>query len=111
MPFELGDVILVPFPFTDLSATKKRPALVVSSRRFNSARPDVVIVAVTSQVRPARGIGEAVLSDWQSAGLARESVTKPIVATVDSSLAIRKLGTLSGADCGTVRAALAEILG
>ena len=46
--FEFGDVVLVPFPFTDQSTTKKRPAIVVSSQTYNSERPDVIIMAVTS---------------------------------------------------------------
>ena len=42
MPFEFGDVVLVPFPFTSQAASKKRPAVVVSNRAYNAARPDVV---------------------------------------------------------------------
>ncbi len=48
-PFEFGDIVLVPFPFTDQSATKKRPAVVISSHTYNSERPDLIIMAVTSQ--------------------------------------------------------------
>jgi mRNA interferase MazF len=47
--YRRGDIVLVPFPFTDLSSTKKRPALVVSPDRFNEHAHDVVLVAVTSQ--------------------------------------------------------------
>ena len=39
---EFGDVVLVPFPFTDQSTTKKRPAVVVSSADYNARRPDVI---------------------------------------------------------------------
>jgi PemK-like, MazF-like toxin of type II toxin-antitoxin system len=48
--FSQGDVVLVPFPFTDLSATKQRPALVLSPERLNKLRPDLVLAAITSQV-------------------------------------------------------------
>jgi mRNA interferase MazF len=44
-------VLLVPFPFTNPQATKLRPAVVVSTRAYASARPDVVLMAITSQVR------------------------------------------------------------
>ncbi|MCZ7619074.1 MAG: type II toxin-antitoxin system PemK/MazF family toxin [Myxococcota bacterium] len=54
--YEFGDVLLVPFPFTDQSTTKRRPAVVVSSEAYHRERPDLVIVAVTSQVRPAAGV-------------------------------------------------------
>src|SRR5262249_15589307 len=43
-----GDVVLVPFPFTDLSNAKQRPALVVSGDAFNSTREDVLVAAITS---------------------------------------------------------------
>ena len=45
--FEFGDVVLVPFPFTDQSTSMKRPAVVVSSAAYNAERPDVIIMAVT----------------------------------------------------------------
>ena len=51
MSFEFGDVVLVPFPFTNQAASKKRPAVVVSSHAYNTARLDVVVMAITSQVR------------------------------------------------------------
>jgi len=49
MPYEFGAIVLVPFPFTDQSASKRRPAVVISKRAYNSARPDIVVMAVTSQ--------------------------------------------------------------
>lgn len=49
--FEFGDIVLVPFPFTDQSATKQRPAVVVSSSAYHRQRPDLIIMAVTSQQR------------------------------------------------------------
>ena len=39
--FSFGDVVLVPFPFTDQSGTKKRPAVVVSSLGYNTSRRDI----------------------------------------------------------------------
>ena len=55
--FSFGDVVLVPFPFTDQSGTKKRPAVVVSSHSYNASRRDIVIMAITSQVRTPLGFG------------------------------------------------------
>ena len=56
--YEFGDILLVPFPSTDQSTTKKRPAVVVSSSAYNLERPDLILLAVTSQVRPGTGFGE-----------------------------------------------------
>ena len=74
--FEFGDIILVPFPFTDQSTTKKRPAVIVSSAVYNTERPDLIIMAVTSQIKPVRVIGEVIVKDWQEAGLLKPSAIK-----------------------------------
>jgi mRNA-degrading endonuclease toxin of MazEF toxin-antitoxin module len=48
MPYTQGDVVLVPFPFTDLSSTKIRPAIVVSNKLVNRSE-DVILAQVTTQ--------------------------------------------------------------
>lgn len=45
--YSFGDIVLVPFAFTDQSAAKKRPAVVVSSDAYNQKRPDIIIMAIT----------------------------------------------------------------
>jgi mRNA interferase MazF len=62
MPFEFGDVVLVPFPFTDQTTAKQRPAVIVSSLAYNQAKPDVVVMAITSQFGPSRSLGETKLA-------------------------------------------------
>ena len=47
MRFEFGAVVLVPFPFTNQTTSKKRRAVVVSNAAYNTARPDVVMMAIT----------------------------------------------------------------
>ncbi|MFN9574531.1 MAG: type II toxin-antitoxin system PemK/MazF family toxin [Betaproteobacteria bacterium] len=93
--FSFGDVVLVPFPFTDQSGTKKRPAVVVSSQGYNANRRDIVIMAITSQVRTPLGFGESMVADWQGAGLVKESVLKPVFTTIEQGLVIRVMGHLS----------------
>ena len=81
-PFEFGDIVLVPFPFTDQSQAKKRPAVVISSQAYNSERPDLIIMAVTSQIKPTSSIGEVIVQDWQGAGLFKPSAIKPVITTI-----------------------------
>ena len=76
MAHSFGDVVLVPFPFTDQSGAKKRPAVIVSRSGYHAARRDLIIMAITSQVRHPLGFGEALVADWQVAGLIKPSVLK-----------------------------------
>lgn len=111
MPFEFGDILLVPFPFTNQAASKKRPAVVVSSRAYNTAKPDVILMAVTSQLRASAILGEVWLKDWKAAGLLKPSAVKPVLATLEQSLVIRQLGALGAADREALRSAIALTLG
>ncbi|MBK7948146.1 MAG: type II toxin-antitoxin system PemK/MazF family toxin [Deltaproteobacteria bacterium] len=108
---EFGDVLLVPFPFTDQTAVKQRPAVVVSSSTYHHDRPDLIILAVTSQMRVGDGVGEATVIQWQEAGLLKPSVLKPLLATLERGLVRRKLGRLGDQDRRTLRRVLDEILG
>lgn len=107
--FEFGDVVLVPFPFTDQSSTKKRPAVVVSAAAYNAERPDVIVMAITSQVRPANRF-DVPIQDWQQAKLLKPSVVKPVIATIEQSLVIRPLGRLSERDREALAAGLRGML-
>ena len=68
MPFEFGDVVLVPFPFTSQRASKKRPAVVVSNRAYSTTRPDLIVMAITSQLRPNPSMGDAWISHGKRPG-------------------------------------------
>lgn len=111
MAHAFGDVVLVSFPFTDQAGAKKRPAVIISSKAYHTNRRDLVIMAITSQVRAPLGFGEAFVADWQSAGLIKLSVFKPVFATIEQSLVVRTLGTLSIADVRTLREAVALSIG
>jgi len=109
--YSFGDVVLVPFPFTDQTTTKKRPAVVVSSDEYNKARPDLILMAVTSHLSGHARIGEVVVSDWKGAGLLKASTIKPIVVTVEKTLIIRALGQIRQRDLLALKDALTTILG
>jgi mRNA interferase MazF len=108
--YKFGDVVLVPFPFTDQSASKKRPAVVVSSATYHADHINLVLIGVSSQISRSLRAGEVALTDWKKAGLIGPSLVKAVLTTIDRRLVIRKLGALSDADCDAVKKALRLIL-
>ena len=50
MMYKQGDILLIPFPFTDLSSTKQRPVLVLSNTKYNESNQDIVVAAITSNL-------------------------------------------------------------
>jgi mRNA interferase MazF len=104
--FEFGDVVLVPFPFTDQTTTKHCPAVVVSSADYQRERADVILLAITSQQRPLASSLEIAVQHWQHASLIKPSVLKPLVTTVERRLIFKKVGKLHTDD----RCRLSELL-
>jgi mRNA interferase MazF len=109
--YDFGDIVLVPFPFTDQSMSKKRPAIVVSSSVYHRKRPDLVLMAVTSQIRPSTSFGEITITEWKQAGLLKPSVIKPIFTTVEKGHVLRKLGRIEENDRRDLQKALRVLLG
>jgi mRNA interferase MazF len=109
--YSFGDVILVPFPFTDQSASKKRPAVVVSSDAYDASRSDLVLMAITSQFGPRLAFGESSVTEWKKAGLIKPGIVKPILTTVEKTLVLKRLGHLQPVDKKALRQALQSILG
>lgn len=111
MPYEFGDVVLVPFPFTSQTVSKKRPAVVVSNRTYNDVKPDIIVMAVTSQLRATAALGETSVESWKAAGLLKPSAIKPVFATLEKNLVIRQLGSLLAVDKTALRKTMSELLG
>lgn len=68
-------------------------------------------MAITSQIREPLATGEALLQDWQMAGLVKPSVLKPLIATLEKDRIVRKLGRLSTADQEQLTSILDSVLG
>lgn len=109
--YNFGDVVLVAFPFTNLQATKKRPAVIISHQTYQQTRPDVILMAITSQVWQPLATGEAILHNWQAAGLAKPSAFKPLIATLEQNQIVKVMGRLSDADRDGLGKVIRAILG
>jgi mRNA interferase MazF len=109
--FAFGDVVLVPFPFTDQTASKRRPAVVISRDPAPGARPDVILMAVTSRTSPQPAEDEVRLRAGGSAGLPKPSIIKPVVMTLERRLVIRRLGRLTKTDQKRLRKLIRHLMG
>lgn len=97
MLYKQGDIVLVGVPFTDLSKTKKRPALLLSANWYNQSSPDCILVPITSLIRDPLPRQDVLImgNTAKESGLLYDSAIrtgKPF--TLDQNLIIRVLGQL-----------------
>ncbi|MBI2427633.1 MAG: type II toxin-antitoxin system PemK/MazF family toxin [Ignavibacteriales bacterium] len=96
--FEPGQVVLVPFPFTDLITVKQRPALVISTASFNRQHADIIAIAITSQ-NPENLLSDEIAllnPDITSARLPKPSKVKTgKIVTIDQRLVRKSLGIIT----------------
>jgi mRNA interferase MazF len=105
--FVTGDVVVAPFPFSDLSATKKRPALVVATLTGN----DVILCQITSQVVVDSYAVPLIDGDFTSGGLRQASNIRPNrLFTAETSIILYRAGTISTAKLQEVRTKLMQLL-
>src|SRR4051812_45021477 len=105
--YSKNEVVLLRHPFSDLSGSKVRPAIVVNAPHTSQ---DVIIVPLTSKTSPLLA-GEFILSDWHNAGLNVSSAAKRGVYTVHQNLVIKSVGGLSDADARRLETSLRDWLG
>lgn len=96
-PYKKREVILVPFPFTNLSSTKHRPALIISPDSYNQNK-DLVIAYITSQLNTSARLGDYKLQKWREASLPKPSMVRMKFATIEKSIVIKKIGELESMD-------------
>ena len=94
---EPGDTVVVPFPFVDSSASKRRPAVIVSARNFNVQNGHSILAMITTAAH-SFWPSDYRLDDLAAAGLSHSSVVRMKVFTLPNGLLIRRLGTLSQGD-------------
>lgn len=92
--FVRGDVVVLPFPFTDLSSSKKRPAIILADIKGD----DYFMLQITSQnVKDSYAIS-LLETDFQSGSLHRDSNIRPNkIFTLDRNLILYKIGHLTDA--------------
>lgn len=105
--YSKNEIILVRYPFSDLSGAKIRPAVVVNAQHVSQ---DVLIVPLTSKIASLLD-GEFVLTEWRRAGLNVETAVKRGIYTIQQNLIIKSIGGLSDDDAERLENSLRGWLG
>ncbi len=92
-----GKIVLVPFPFTDLTSSKLRPALVINENEY-----DVILAFISSKIPTTLSISDILLTrthtGFTATGLKGDSVIKlDKIATVIKKLVVAELGEVNEA--------------
>ena len=102
--YAAGDIVLLKFPFTDASGSKRRPALLL----LDTGDDDIVVARVTGQLSATPQ--DVTLNEWQQAGLLLPSVVRlHKVAALQRSLVDKKLGRLTPGDWSRVVLTLRQV--
>lgn len=111
MSFDQWAVVVVPFPFTDRDAQKRRPAVILSNRdEFGVPTGHSVLAMITSAAH-ARWPLDVILDDVEAAGLPAPSLIRMKLFTFDDRLILRQLGALGDHDREAARQALKRLHG
>ncbi len=92
--YSKNEIVLIAFPFSDLSSFKVRPAVIVNAPHISQ---DVFIVSLTSKTNNLLK-GEFVLQDWKAAGLNVETAVNRGIFTIKENLIKKKVGSLLKVD-------------
>ncbi len=110
MTFEAFDVVVVPFPFTDKTTTKRRPALVLSAAGAFNKRVAHCVLAMITSAKNSDWPLDVEIEDLEAAGLPAASIVRMKLFTLDNQLVIRKAGALAPKDRKAVAQALQKLL-
>jgi mRNA interferase MazF len=103
------DVVVVPFPFTDSAAVKRRPALVLSAEQFQDRIGHLVLAMITSGENRGWPL-DVELTDLRATGLSHASIVRMKLFTLDERFVLRRAGRLAEADRRAVQHSLRLLL-
>jgi mRNA interferase MazF len=100
------EIVLVRYPFSDLTSAKVRPAVVVNAAHVSQ---DLFVVALTSKTSSLLA-GEFVLAEWKKAGLNVETAVKRGIYTIKEMLVKKRVGKHDDTDAEQLEKSLREWL-
>jgi mRNA interferase MazF len=109
--FEQGEILLISFPFSGLSTTKKRPVLVLSKKRYNDSSSDFICCGITSNLDNKSHSVLIERNDVRGGSIPKTSRIKfNKIFTLEKSLVVKRLGRIENKKFHQVREALIEIV-
>ncbi len=104
-----GDIVIVPFPFADVAAEKRRPSVVLSRHTFNAANGHSICAMITTASRTTWS-NDVTIVDIEAAGLLRSCFVRFKLFTLPNAIILRRAGSLGETDSTKVFAAAQNIL-
>jgi mRNA interferase MazF len=106
---DFGDVVVVPFPFVDFAADKRRPSLVLSHAAFNETHGHSICAMITTAAR-TRWRSDVAIEYLKPAGLNRPCVVRWKLFTLPNDLILKRAGKLASQEREKVSSAMRTIL-
>ena len=102
-----GDILVIPFPFSDLSNSKRRPAMIIAKLKGD----DLILCQITGQERFDAYSEEILPTDFISGTLDKPSMVRPNrIFTADKSIVLRKIGSLKKETIQRIQKRLVQII-
>ncbi|MEM2786082.1 MAG: type II toxin-antitoxin system PemK/MazF family toxin [Candidatus Nitrosotenuis sp.] len=109
--FEQGDILLIAFPFNDLTKVKQRPVLVLSNKNHNYSSNDFICCGITSNLDNKKYSIILDKSDMRQGGIPKILRIKfNKIFTLEKSLVIKRIGRINAKKLKRVQKALMELL-
>lgn len=96
--YKQGDILVLPFPFTDSAQAKKRPVVVLSDQKEFHNNSSHCIVAMITSAKKSSWHSDVIIKDLEKASLKTDCLVRMKIFSIDQSLILYAMGSLSKAD-------------
>ena len=108
---EQRNIVLIPFPYSDLTTVKQRPVLILSNKEYNEHNEDILCCAITSQERGYEHSVDIQNTDLDNGNLRYDSKVRPNrIFTLEQNKIIKRLGKLNSSKYEEVISNISEMI-
>lgn len=105
---DLGDVVVVPFPFVDAATEKRRPSVILSRQSFNETNGHSICAMITTAAQ-SKWPSDIIIDDLAAAGLKQACVVRWKVFTLPNDIILKRAGKLGEPDRHNIASAAQKI--